>query len=536
MPLNDSAPSTILTIEDDPLIRCAIATYMESAGYMVLQAENGEQGLECFWQNKPDMVMLDLKLPKVEGLEVLRQIHDNSPETPVIIVSGMGTFEDVIVALKRGAWDYVTKPINDMDLLKHAVDKALVQISLVHENKKYHQYLEKEIEKRTAELNQAQKLEAIGTLAGGIAHDFNNILGAIIGYAELSELVAGDNERLRDFLQQIKKAGNRASSLVHQILTFSRKSTTGHQSIHISPIVKEALKLLRASLPATIDIQQQIANGPEKIKADPTEIHQILINLCTNSFHAMKDEKGTLEVRLAPVVVDAEMAASSPDLQPDKYLQLTVGDSGCGMDETVLARIFDPFFTTKKQGKGTGLGLSVVHGIVQQNDGTILVRSRPGQGTTVDIYFPVTSEETTVEKTSTAPPPEGHERILLIDDEASLTELGKRMLSHLGYTVTTCNNSLEALERFRLEPDMYDLVITDQSMPNLPGSELIEQLRAIRPDLPVILCTGYSSILSEEKIQEIGVNEFMLKPLSMQNLAEKVRSALSSGDAPLSWA
>ncbi len=525
--MKSSPPSSpvLLTIEDDPLLRSTLTTYLDGYDYTIIEAENGQQGLEQFNRYKPDIVLLDLRLPILDGLDVLYTIHTSSPETPVIIVSGMGTFEDVVTAMKNGAWDYIQKPITDLALLQISIDKALLHVRLRQENEHYRENLEEEVKQRTAELHQAQKLEAIGALAGGIAHDFNNILGVISGYTELS-LLSNNPETIPENLQQIQQATERATDLVSQILTFSRKGQSEHHPISMYPVIKEAVKMLKASLPATVDIKTDIAAGLEKIMADPTEILQVVMNLCTNGFHALKEETGTLCIAVQPIEITEAMAKEGIGGDPGEHLRLRVEDNGCGIPADKIQNIFDPFFTTKEAGKGTGLGLAVVSGIVTGCGGFIQVNSTPGEGTAIDLYFPVVEHAQEVRKTNSTPLPHGSGRVLFIDDEPALAELGQHMLTHLGYQVTACQSSLRGLEIFRARPDDFDLVITDQAMHGLPGSELITLLREIRPNLPVILCTGYSSTLTDKKLNTLQVNKFLMKPLTLRALAQGVQQAL----------
>ncbi len=515
----------LLTIEDDPLLRSTLTTYLNRYDYTIIEAENGQQGLEQFNRYKPDIVLLDLRLPVLDGLDVLYTIHTSSPETPVIIVSGMGTFDDVVTAMKNGAWDYIQKPITDLALLQISIDKALLHIRLRQENEHYRKNLEEEVRQRTAELHQAQKLEAIGSLAGGIAHDFNNILGIISGYTELS-LLSNNPETIADNLQQIQLAGERATDLVAQILTFSRKGQSEHHPISLHPMIKEVVKMLKASLPATVDILTDITVGSEKIMADPTEMHQVIMNLCTNGFHALKDETGTLRISVQPIEITQSMTTKGIGSDPGEYLRLRVEDNGCGIPTDKINNIFDPFFTTKEAGKGTGLGLAVVHGIVTGCGGFIQVNSVPGEGTIIDLYFPVVEHTRETGTVSSPALPHGTGHVLFIDDEPALAKLGQHMLTHLGYQVTACKSSLHGLEIFRARPDDFDLVITDQAMHGLPGSELITLLREIRPNLPVILCTGYSSTLTEKKLASLQVNEFLMKPLTLRALAQGVQQVL----------
>ena len=375
------------------------------------------------------------------------------------------------------------------------------------------------------QLRQTQKMEAIGTLAGGIAHDFNNVLTVILGYTEIAMDDLPGGSRTHRSLEQVFNAGIRAKDLVRQILTFSRQGEQERQPVRISRIAKEALHFLRASLPSTITIRQKITSDSALVLADATQIHQVLMNLCTNAAHAMRETGGELEVALAAVNLNA--ATAGPDLAPGPYVKLTVSDTGHGMDREVMERIFDPYFTTKKPGEGTGMGLSVVHGIVRGYGGAIRVSSESGSGTAFEILIPrVDHASNGKEAEAREPLPTGTERIFLVDDEEALAEMEQLMLERLGYQVTVRTGSLEALEAFRAEPHSFDLVITDQTMPNMTGVELCKELLEIRPDIPIILCTGFSDLITPEKAKAMGIGAFIGKPLVRHEIALTIRKLL----------
>ncbi|MCE5265346.1 MAG: PAS domain S-box protein [Deltaproteobacteria bacterium] len=425
----------------------------------------------------------------------------------------------------------------EQEVLYYRKDRSTVWVSVtgcaVRDDKGELLYYQGTIQDITARklleyrLRQAQKMEAIGTLAGGIAHDFNNILGAIIGYTELSLREPGENNRLHRYLEQIYQAAKRAGDLVKQILTFSRQTEETLQPLRISPIIAEALKLLRASLPATVEVRHHIQADPDTILASPTQIHQIVMNLCTNAAHAMRDKKGVLSIGLAPVDIPPGDILTAHGLQPGRHIRLSICDTGHGIDPGILEKIFDPFFTTKKPGEGTGMGLSVVHGIVQSCHGAITVRSEVGKGAEFQIYFPLLID-TAGEEGEAAPSPiaRGKERILFVDDEEQLVNLGKVMLTSLGYQVVGQTDSAEALRLFRAQPDRFDLVITDLTMPNLTGVELAQELLSIRPDLPVILCSGFSETVTPQTARSLGIREFVMKPVALDTLAKTVRRTL----------
>ena len=796
--MTEDSKTTVLTIEDEAPVRMSIAAYLEDHGFKVLEAENGRIGLEVFRREAPDLILVDLRMPEVDGLEVLSIVAEESPPTPTIVVSGTGVIGDAIEALHRGAWDYVLKPIEDMEVMLHAIRKALEKSRLLIENKRHQEDLEELVRMRTAELDeeiderkrteeslresekkyrelvqsansiimrmdikgkvtffnefaqrffgytedeilgknvigtivpetettgrdltemirdiginperyainenenirhngeriwvswtnkaiydkngniieilciggdltdrkqaedelikekekfkilveesplgialiakddtyeyinpkfveifgydlgdiptgrewlkkafpdkkyrneviskwisdkkdvikgevrprtynvrckdnseksihfrdatletgeqlliyeditqrkhletqlqQSQKMEAIGTLAGGIAHDFNNILGVIIGCSELAQLDVSEGAKAHRYLKQVLDASDRAADLVQQILTFSRQKDMERRPVEVGIIFNEALKLLRSSLPSTIRIHQNIESRSGLVLADPTQMHQVLMNLCTNAAHAMREKGGILEINVTKMDFDSEEAAQHPDLRSGPYIRLGVSDTGHGMDRAMLERIFDPYFTTKKPGEGTGLGLAVVHGIVRSYAGAISVQSELGRGTTFQVFLPrVEFPEDSAETKVIAALPTGNERVLLVDDEEALVGIVKEMLEFLGYEVVDIISSIEALKRFRANPDKFDLVITDMTMPNMTGEELAQELMGIRPDIPIILCTGFSERITEGKARELGIQGFIMKPLVIHELAEKIRKVL----------
>lgn len=377
------------------------------------------------------------------------------------------------------------------------------------------------------QLRQSQKLEAIGTLAGGIAHDFNNILSPIIGFTEMALADIPQTSQMADNLEEVLKAANRARELVKQILFVSRYvPEQQRKSVDLSSVVGEALKFLRALLPTTVEIRQDLEKGV--VLADATQIHRVLMNLCTNAAQAMND-RGVLDVRLSRVDLSKRDLAdcSIVDIKPGAHLQLSISDTGSGMDTATMERIFDPYFTTKEVGKGNGLGLAVVRGIVKKHEGAITVRSQPGKGTTFCVYLPLMEATVDANEDDDGSPPTGNERVLLVDDERIVAEMGKAVLNHLGYMVTTETDSLRALEIFRSRPDEFDLVITDYTMPHLTGMDLSREIRLIRPNLPIIICTGYSQEVTAESASRLGV-EIVMKPFAMKEIAVRVRKVLSN--------
>ncbi|MEW6595720.1 MAG: ATP-binding protein [Thermodesulfobacteriota bacterium] len=376
-------------------------------------------------------------------------------------------------------------------------------------------------------LRQAQKMEAIGTLAGGIAHDFNNILSPILGYTEIALQQLPAESPVADDLRQVLVAAGRARELVQQILTFSRQREQELKPLKVQFVVKESLKLLRASIPATITIREEIDPGCAPVLADPTQIQQVVMNLCTNSYHAMREQGGTLTVGLRMVALGEADMVSKTVPAPGRYLRLTVADTGSGMPREMLERIFEPYFTTKKKGEGTGLGLAMVHGIVKGLRGTVTVYSEPGRGTEFHVYLPaVAAPLDSPPLAAEGPLPGGSERVLLVDDDAMILAVLAHLLAGLGYGVESCGDAGEALELFRQRPHSFDLVVTDMTMPKMTGEALAREMLQVRPELPVILCTGFSEGMSQEKARALGIRRFLMKPVVLAELASAVRAAL----------
>jgi len=386
------------------------------------------------------------------------------------------------------------------------------------------------------QLRQAQKMEALGTLAGGIAHDFNNILTAILGYTELALFLIPADSPPWHHLQAVRNAGQRAAALVQQILTFSRRTEPERTPTRLQLLIQETLQFLRATLPTTIVLHQELDSRAGTVLADASQLHQVLLNLCTNAAHAMRETGGALHVHLEAIRLPSEDAAAPPGLGAGPYVRLTVRDTGHGIPPAIQERIFEPFFTTKGPREGTGMGLSVVHGIIASHGGAITVESTPSHGTTVRVYLPECAALPVARTRPEAPVLHGRERILFVDDEATLAALGHALLTALGYEVVAVTSSLEALTVFQAAPERFDLVITDYTMPQLTGEALAQALRGIRPTLPIILCTGFSETMTAEKAQAVGIDAFCLKPVGLQQLEQTIRHVLRQrrepGDGP----
>lgn len=376
-------------------------------------------------------------------------------------------------------------------------------------------------------LNRAQHLQAIGTLAGGIAHDFNNILYGMIGYTELALDDAPEGSLLQANINEILKGGQRAKELITQILTFSRQDSAEKKKLQPAPLVKEALKLLRASIPATIDIRTEFANQTDWIEANPTQIHQVVMNLCTNAAHAVQTQGSRLQVRLDQTTVVSDEITRHGVIPQGTYVRLTVSDDGCGIPHEIIDRIYEPFFTTKPQGQGSGMGLSVVLGIVKAHGGALRLNSKAGCGTQFEIFLPAVCGCEEPESTRDVALPKGVEHILFVDDEKSIVQMGRRTLSGLGYRITACNNPQKALALFRKQPLEFDLVITDLTMPHCRGTHLARELLKIRPNVPVILITGNGNEISKDQLAKLGIRELLSKPILRHELAQSIRRALT---------
>lgn len=474
--------------------------FNEMLGYSV------DEFKECKWQDitHPDDVELSARVvdsllsgEKDSERFNKRYLHRN----------GSIVWTDVCTTLRRdedGKPLYLMASISDITERKSAEEERL---------------------KLERELKHAHKMESIGILAGGIAHDFNNILTSIIGFTELSfdEVVKGSV--IEDNLQEIYSAGKRAKDLVGQILAFARQSEGEIKPIQIDLIATEVLKFIRSTIPTSIEIRQNI-DSDSLIMGNDTQVHQIFMNLLTNAAHAMESEGGILEFSLIDIGMDSSLDWGRLELRPGNYLEITLSDTGIGIDPEIIGSIFDPYFTTKGPGEGTGMGLAVVHGIVSSYGGRLLVDSKRGRGTRFTIYLPVTRKRGSDRQYEPELVPTGSEKILFVDDEASIVKMNSRTLQQLGYSVVTRTSSIEALELFRLGPDRFDLVVTDMTMPNMTGDKLARELLKIRADIPVILCTGYSKAMSDDLSSEIGVKALLYKPIVKAEFAKKIRTVL----------
>lgn len=460
----------------------------------------------------PADAMLGLALPLLQQDEAV----DTAQRTPWATVQQNETWNGRTVAQRKDGSRYHT----DVTLFPiHDAEGRISNYCQIARDISHELQLERQ-------LNQTQRLETIGTLAGGIAHDFNNMLMPIMGYAELMATKLPATDPLQTNVQQILKGAQRASALVRQILTFSRAHEQQRRPIDLHEVVQEALKLMRASLPSTIAIHQSIDPTCPQVLADPTQLHQVLVNLCTNAFHAMEADGGVLTLTLEQVVIDPALAQLYPILQQKAYARLTVSDTGIGMDSATLERIFEPFFTTKPVDRGTGLGLSVAHGIVQAHEGVLLAQSTLGQGASFQIYLPLFVDEAALESEHSVPAARGQERILLVDDEPTITEIMKDLLEWQGYQAEAYNSSIEALSIFRQFPHKFDLVLSDLTMPGMTGVELAGQLQQVRAGIPIIIITGYGNQLDEKTQKRNGIRHVASKPIQIDELTPLIRQVL----------
>lgn len=511
-----------LVVDDEPLSLMLLEEQIRTYGYEVTPCEDALSALEAYRQTFYPLVVTDLGLPGMDGLELCRCIRSlpQGAQSMILVITARDTPEDLQAVLDAGADDYLIKPVSQ-DLLN--VRLTIIERQL--QNLVQRRQAEEERRKLETQLRQSQRLEALGILAGGIAHDFNNILGTILGYIELLLAEQVDGSKGTEYLEQVYQAGERATDLIQQILAFSRAQEQTLKPTDIVPIVEEALKMMRATIPTNVEIHQNISPNCPPILADATQIHQVIVNLCVNAREAMREHGGLLDVTVEKMTYSPDQEIL--DVTAGSYLKLTVKDTGCGMVPEIQEHIFEPFFTTKEVGAGSGLGLSVVHGIVKSHHGVIAVETEPGEGTTFQSFFPVTEDlKLQEESTRRASVERGREHIMIVEDEIPLARLYKIALTKLGYQVTVLTDTCKALEMFQSNPDGFDLVFTDQAMPDMTGAQLSQALLKIRSDLPIILTTGYSETLSEKDAIVLGIRKFLQKPVRFSMLTQSIRECL----------
>ncbi|WP_372680387.1 response regulator [Desulfosarcina sp.] len=511
----------ILICDDEPLMTESLKAVLDNGSYQILTTNSSRHALTLIHAESPDLVILDVMMPEMTGFELLDAVDRTSCDAAFIIVTGEASVDSAIKAIRKGVGDYLKKPFEPDELIIR-VENVLKQRQM----KKDNGCVRAEKIQLENQLRQSQKMEAIGTLAGGIAHDFNNVLSIILGNAELAlaDLPSESPPHLN--LERILTASLRAREMIQQLLSFSRKEESGRKPLRLNSVITESLKLMRASLPTNISIERNICTTECITVADATQIHQIMLNLCTNAAHAMEPDGGVLTIRLDPVTV--ESAAAESGLSPGRYARLVVADTGHGIEKDIIDRIFDPYFTTKETGKGTGMGLSVVHGIIKGYGGTIRAFSGPGRFTEFHLYLPKVDAVIDAEPAifNQQHLTGGNEHILIVDDEEMLVDMMRQVLEQLGYTVSAYTDSAEALKAFLDCPRLYDLLITDMTMPGMTGTGLAKAVKAVRKNLPIILCTGFNEQISQENAQSLGIQSLIMKPVGMQKLAETIRSVL----------
>jgi signal transduction histidine kinase len=509
---------TILIVEDDLGLLHLIQKKVRQLGFPTEGVSKGSEAMAMITAKQPMLLLLDYQLADMTCKTVIEHLTEKGLLPPFIIMTGHGNEQVAVEMMKLGAIDYLVKNNAFLELLPSVVTRTVNHLTMKREK-----------ENLEARLRQSYKMEAIGTLAGGIAHDFNNILAVILGYADMAMDDIPAYSPAKTQIKEVLIAANRAKELVQHILSFSRIEAQELAPIQPHLIVKEAARLLRASIPTTIEIRQDIDPESGSIMGQPTQINQILMNLCTNAAQAMDETGGILEISLDCHELAGDAIVNG--VKPGQHIRLTVKDTGPGIDKALHDRIFDPYFTTKAVGKGSGMGLSVVHGIVKAHGGMITVKSAPGEGTTVCVYFPKIEEQPEKIPENTAPLPVGTERILIVDDDKNLVELTQQSVERLGYQVTAVTSSIVALEMFSSHPDYFDLILSDQTMPELTGDRLAQKVIAIRSGIPIIICTGHSSRMDAEKADFIGISAFLMKPVTKRELAETIRRLLDNRKA-----
>ena len=559
----------ILSVDDKAENLYMLEALLRGYGHEVDSASNGLDALRLAERGVYDLIVSDILMPRMDGFQLCRELKKDERLRKIPFIFYTATYtdpRDAAFALGLGADRFLIKPL-EPDAFMKAIGEVVMHKSsapasvdgyVEPENeaiylKEYNSRLIAKLEKKMLDLEaanraliddiaerersalervkleeklrQAQKMEAIGTLAGGIAHDFNNILAGIVGFADLGIQEADDPQASGLHFREILKASQRARDLVRQILAFSRHREQDRKPLRLDDTVQEALRLLRATLPASIEFATKFEQGTPSVLADSSQVHQIVTNLVTNAWHAIGDKPGTITVQLTTFQVDDDFSRTHPDLRPGRYARLSVGDSGHGITPETMERIFEPFFTTKPPGEGTGLGLSVVHGLIKSFDGAITVYSEPGQGTMFNLYFPALEFDGESPRSEDRSEPRGRgERILFVDDEPVLAMLGERFLTRLGYTPVVQTDSQAALAHFKDNP--FDAVVTDLTMPHLSGIELARRLWEIRPGTRIILTTGYSATLDPQRAHDLGFRELLLKPYTAHGLGQCLQRAL----------
>ncbi|MDD5758406.1 MAG: response regulator [Desulfobulbaceae bacterium] len=525
LPLDSSSAKLSQLLNEGAEQRGALADPTFDLSFASQGKEGHQMVTEALEKSPFAMAFIDVRMPPGwDGMETAIKIRQLDPNIELVIVTAYSdrSLDEIVHAV--GSNDkllFLRKPF-DPDELKQ-IARCLTSKWNIARKERQQRHDQRILEEQ---LRQAQKMESIGTLAGGIAHDFNNILSAIVGYTDLAMMRSKENTVIQDDLSQVRKASMRAADLVRQILTFSRREPKELQPLQISLVIKEAMKLLRASIPSTIAIHQEISSEAT-VLADPTQIHQLIMNLCTNAFHSMADHGGTLSVSLSETELGQNTSAHDT-LPPGRYVNLTVSDTGHGMEQATVSKIFEPYFTTKESGKGTGLGLAVVHGIVEGHHGRITVESQTGCGTTFIVSLPVATMQPSRPSVSAQPlSSTNHERIMVVEDDESIRDLTRQFLAEAGYQVDLFSNGTEAWQALSQNPTEWQLLFTDQTMPGMTGEQLAAKVKALSPQIPVILASGYVPNIKTILTPKTGVSAYIQKPVDRDTLLSTVAKALA---------
>ncbi len=547
---SSASKSLILIVDDEAENIEYLKGLLDQFGFNLVAASRGEDALRILEDSFPDIILLDVLMPKMDGFEVCRRIKENikTRDIPVLFMTALTDPVNKVTGLEIGGADYITKPFQKEEVLTrlktHFVMRQL-QLQLQQtrqalddevsfrtlELTKSNEQLKKElIEQKRMEkiLKQAQKMEAVSTLSRGIAHDFNNILSIIIGYCDLAAMEnISKTTSLGISLEKIHTAAFRAKDLVQHLLTFCRETDQDKTLIRISPVLNSVISFLKPDFHSSIELKMDLKEETGTILADTAKIQQLFLNLCQNAVQAMSATGGKLTVSLNPVFLDSEQASNYPNMASGHYARILVQDTGPGMDPEILERVFDPYFTTKEPGEGTGLGLAVAFGIAVSHGGTILVESRPGEGSSFEVLLPLRmAEQDGPDPQRDQNLPRGTGHVMFIDDEESLVDFGKIVLERAGYTVEGYTGSMDALEAFKKNPQKYDLVITDHIMPKLQGLDLAGKILEIRNNIPVLLCTGTRSETLAEHAKAAGIIEILQKPIPMKTLIKTINRIL----------
>ncbi|MDB6011595.1 MAG: hypothetical protein JWL65_3845 [Gammaproteobacteria bacterium] len=523
----------ILYLEDDPKDAELVRAMLETGGFgcQVTRVESQVDFCASLEWHDFNLILADYTLPSFDGISALKIAARKRPEVPFIFVSGTLGEEVAIEALTIGATDYVLK--TRLSRLVPSVVRALREVTERADRKRAEESAQAECERLEQLLRQAAKMEAVGQFAGSIAHDFNNILGAILGYGERAQSNLPEGGAARHQVDQMMCAGARGKALVDRILNFSRSGMGERAPLQVQPVVEETLELLAASLPADVQLERRLHALDTAVVGDATQFHQVVMNLCTNALHAMK-RGGVLTVVLERIAVRERRLLSHGTLSAGRYVHLSVSDTGNGIPPAVLEHMFDPFFTTKRVGEGTGLGLALVHGIVADFGGVIDVATQVGVGTTFTIWLPGAGQMPTLLAEPARELPRGNgETVMILDDERALVALAEETLAELGYEPVGFDSGLCALQAFRAEPDRFNLVLTDETMPDLTGAELACKIRQLRPEVSIILMSGYSDTQLSARAQAAGVIDVLRKPLVRRDIAEAVARALQARARPI---